>query len=116
LGNNDYRKYADLPVINNNKSANDSEYILRNDDWYESQLIEANEPYEVLHTYPYEPKMYECWPTRDRKFKNRLEYNKWIQQTHPDVVCPQEFRQKVDILNVEDTTESSDDTIERDEV
>jgi hypothetical protein len=60
--------------------------------------------------------VYECWPTRDRKFRNRLEYNIWLEKNHPDEVCPQEFRRKVEILSVEETTESSDDTIEREEV
>ncbi len=116
MGQNDDKKYANMPGVIKNRFVNDSDYILRDDNWYEKQLIEANEPYEILHTYPYEPRMYECWPTRDRKFENRLEYNKWAAEDHPDRVCPPEFRRKVEILNVESTTESSDDTIARDEV
>ena len=63
-------------------------------------LENANEPYEMLYTYPYEPRIFECWPTRDRKFNNRIQFNKWAEEKHPDRVCPQEFRKKLDLLNV----------------
>eukprot|EP00392_Amoebophrya_sp_AT5.2_P012032 g12126.t1 len=88
--------------------------VNRADDmYYVEQLQKFNEPWEMLYTYPYQPKVFECYPTADQQFNDRDQYDTWRAEKHPDLLCPPEFRKEHTILKAAETVESAEGLAER---
>ncbi|CAD7931113.1 unnamed protein product [Amoebophrya sp. A25] len=87
--------------------------ITRDDVFYQEQLRKNNEPWELLYTYPYQPKVYECFPTFNQRFDDREEYDAWYAQTDPDLLCPPNLRKEHVILKSEETSRSAEEVVER---
>ncbi|CAD7948321.1 unnamed protein product [Amoebophrya sp. A120] len=87
--------------------------IARDDIFYQEQLEKNNEPWELLYTYPYQPKVFRCRPTTNMQFDDRDQYDAWKAQTDPDKLCPPELRQEHVILKTAETSHTADRLVER---